>query len=257
MERNFNILPLNYIIYLNKDYDYSITPYNKPISNSNLNISDYRIFKDMNQKQILFNLYGNTDNNITNIFLEDYKNEKIEPIIKKSINPIPKKIFKDENQIVRKLSIINYRLLNFILYSHLFYSNCLGYITEKNMNKYIFYKTDENDKSETMTCIERMLLDWNILKEELKLKGIQIQIFMNLIFTNISKKLKQFNEFKENKDREIFEESIENILKESFDLYKLYYELYNKKILQINKDNIKDLLLENHEIKEYDEKNNL
>ena len=116
---------------------------------------------------------------------------------KTEIIKISKSVFEYKYLFVRKLSIIGYRLLNFIYYSHLFYSNCLGFISDDNLKKYL---------CDGMTCLQMLLIDWNILTDELKAKGIIIQIFMNLIFFNLTEKLKNCKSINSTEKRDTFEE---------------------------------------------------
>ena len=102
--------------------------------------------------------------------------------------------------------------MNFIIYSHLFYSNCLGYISNENMKKYV---------CDGMTCIKMLVNDWNLLKDALQSKGIQIiQVFMNLIFSKLCAKLKNCKEIKTIQGREEFEDEIEKLLEETYQEYK-------------------------------------
>ena len=213
----------------------------------------YRIFKDEAQKKKEFDEYGDNDKNIPNMLLNDYKKDIIDPIIEKSkfgISKVSKIIFENAQQPVRKISQIGFRLLNFILYSHLFYSNCLGFISNDNMKKYV---------CDGMTCIKMLVTNWNLLKDALQSKGIQIiQIFMNLIFKKLSEKIKNCQELKTNKEREKFEEEIDKLLEESYMEYEPYSKVYldiNKEALQLDLHNMKSLMLENNEIKAYDEEN--
>ena len=211
----------------------------------------YRIFKNQEQKTEQMNEYGDTDENIPNMLLDDYKTKIIDPILKNSIfgiNQIKKDRFDKIGLKVRNLSIIGYRLLNFILYSHLFFSQCLGYITEQNMSKYI---------CEGLSCIEMLEIDWDLLKDALQSKGIQIiQIFMNMIFDKICEKLKNCKEIKNYEDLVKFEEEIEKLLEESYKEYNEYSKKYleiNQEALQIDKYNMKSLMLENNDVNDYDE----
>ena len=97
-----------------------------------------------------------------NMTLADYKTKVIDPIIEKSkfgISKIKRNMFEEVNQKVRKLSSIGYRLLNFIVYSHLFYANCLGFISNDNVKKYI---------CEGMTLIQMLEVNWSLLKDALQ-----------------------------------------------------------------------------------------
>ena len=213
----------------------------------------YRIFKDLAQKQGEFRKYGDNDNNIPNMLLADYKSKIIDPKIENSkygISKVSKLVFENTHQTVRKLSHIGYRLLNFVLYSHIFYSNCLNFISNDNMKKYV---------CDGMTCIKMLEVNWNLLKEGLQSKSIQIiQVFMNLIFNKLCEKLKNCKIIKTIQEREKFEEEIEKLLEESYKEYEEYSKNYleiNQEALQLDKHNMKALMLENNEIKSYDEEN--
>ena len=211
----------------------------------------YRIFKNQKQKKEQMEYHKNTDKNIPNMLLDDYKTKVIDPIIKHSIfgiNQVTKIRFEQNIHKIRNLSTIGYRLLNFILYSHLFFSNCLGYIDDENMNKYT---------CEGLSCIEMMEIDWDLLKDALQSKGIKvIQIFMNLIFDKICKKLQNCKQIKSLEGIEKFEDEIEKLLEESYKEYEEYSKKYlelNKEALQIDKYNMKSLMLENNDVNDYNE----
>ena len=212
----------------------------------------YRIFKDLDQKKYEFSKNGGNDKNIPNMLIDDYKKLKIEPILEKEkfgINKVSKTVFEDPNKKVRNLSSIGYRLLNFILYSHLFYANCLGFISNDDLSKYLCDK---------MTCIQMLEIDWNLLKDALKSKGIsKIEIFINLIFNKLSEKIKNCKEIKSIKDQEKFEEEIENLLNESYKDYEVYSEQYiknNELLMLLGTNSIKPLILEILDAKEYNER---
>ena len=218
----------------------------------------FRIFKNIEQKKKEFARFTvekgynppDTDENIPNMLLADYK-KKIDDIKEKEklgISKVKKNFFEDTKEKVRNQSQIGYRLLNFILYSHLFYSNCLGFIKDEDMNKYI---------SDEMTCIEMLETDWNILKVELQSKGIQIiQIFLNLIFDKLSEKIKNCKEIITMEDRDKFEDEIEKLLEETYKEYEAYAKLYNEnndKMLELNKHSMKSLVTETNDVNSYEE----
>ena len=219
----------------------------------------FRIFKDLNSKKAQFDRYGsdkdepkNSDNddNIPNMLLEDYK-KIIEEITNKKIygvNRPQKESFLNPNHKVRNLSVIGYRLLNYIIYSHLFYANCLNYLSDEELEKYL---------CDGMTCIEMIENNWKILEKALQAKGIQIiQIFINLIFDRLCQKLKNYKEIKTINDRDKYEGDIEKLLEgcyKEYEDYSMDYNEINEKSLQIDKDNMKSLVLENKDIEKYDE----
>ena len=211
----------------------------------------YRIFKN---EQVRAEQFGTHDSgeNIKNKLINEYKIDVINPILKKSklgINKPKKSIFQQFNHSVRKLSIVGYRLLNYILYSHLFYANCLNFISNEDIKNYI---CDE------MTCIQMIETDWTLLKEALQSKGIQIiQIFMNLIFKKLSEKLKSCKKIETLEEREKFEDEIEKLLEEAYKEYEAYSKKYNEineEALKLDRESMKALVLENNDTNNYDEK---
>ena len=211
----------------------------------------FRIFKDYEQRQTEFEKYDNIDKNIPNMLLEEYKKLKIDPLLDKEklgIKKLKKQVFQNINQRIGKLSPIGFRLLNFILYSHLFYANCLGFISEEKIYNYL---------CDGMTCIQMLETNWNLLKEILQSKGIQIQIFINLIFEKLSATIKNCKEIKTIQRLEQFEEGIEALLEESFKEYEEYSKIYiknNEKMLKLDKNSMKSLVQETFDKKFYGEK---
>ena len=210
----------------------------------------YRIYKDLAQKQATLNRYGDNDQNIPNKLITEYKKEKIDPLIeseKYGVSKIGKMIFEDTNQKVRNQSQIGYRLLNFILYSHLFYANCLGFISNDEMKNYV---------CDGMNCIQMIEKDWNFLKDALQSKGIQIiQIFINLIFDKLVEKLKNCKLIKTTEDRDKFEAEIEQVLEGAYKEYENYSKIYkenNEKMLELDKNSMKSLVLETNDVNSYD-----
>ena len=188
-----------------------------------------RIFRDKAHKEGQMSRWKDPDENIPNILLEDYKKNFIDPIRKKpgfGFNSISRDYFENQNKKVRNLSNIGYRLLNFISYCHLFFSYCIGYISEENMKKYLIKNTD------ILRIIE---IDWNLLKESLQRKNVwSIQIFMNLIFKKLSKLIKECKLCKIDDDRLKFEKQVEDLIEECIIEYPKYsakyYEENNKEL---------------------------
>ena len=80
---------------------------------------------------------------------------------------------------------------------------------------------------------------------------------MNLIFDKLSAKLKNCKEIKTTEEREKFEDEIEKFLEESFKEYDAYSKIYNKnneQMLQLDKNSMKSLVLENNDVNAYDQK---
>ena len=99
----------------------------------------YRIFKDEKQKKIEMSKLNITDDMVPNRTLNEYIKEVIEPFEEKEnpgIKIIDEKIFKLKKKKVRNLSKITYRLLNFIIYSHLFFANYFEYLDDEDLENF-------------------------------------------------------------------------------------------------------------------------
>lgn len=185
----------------------------------------YRIFKDNYQKNAAKKEYNDSYKNVPNMLFEEYKKDRIDPILeanKFGIIKVDKINFKNINIKIRNLSNIGYRILNFILYSYLFYANSLGFISNENIKN---YTCDE------MTCFDMLEIDWNILKDELRQKGIlNMHIFMDIIFDNFYKKVMYCKKLQTLEERNKFEDECEKLLNDSFQKYFDYLKLYNTNI---------------------------
>ena len=198
----------------------------------------YRIFKNKEDKENEMNKYKITNEMIPNKTMEEYMTQIIEPLIneeKPGLNIVTKNLFLSLYRKYRNISKISYRLLNFIIYNYLFFSNCLGYISDEDLKN--------NCLIENMSCLEIIESDWNLLKEALQEKSINsIEIFMNIIFLKLSDSLNIDKSLKTIKERDLLEDEVEAIVKESINNYKNYKELYledNLNLLKLKKDNIK------------------
>jgi len=202
----------------------------------------YRIFKDSKQKEEQMKKYEDCDENIPNRTLEQYKKEVIQPILDKSkydINRISENRFIERDKKIRNMSQITYRLLNFLLYNHLFYANCLGCIPDEQMKNYLHG---------SMKCIEIMQKDWGFLKEALEAKNItSIQLFINLIFKRLIELIKKFNQMEKQNERDEFEKEVEKLVSiciEEYPNYELKYLEYNKVNLGLNTFDIRAIISE-------------
>ena len=165
--------------------------------------------------------WNDPEANIPNKILDDYIKDVIEPIRKKSafgFNITDKDYFERQDKKIRKLSNIGYRLLNFISYCHLFYSYCLGYISNDEFNKSLIKNCD---------IFKIIQIDWKLLKEALQQKNVRtIQIFLNMIFKDLSELIRTCKILKNEKDREIFENQVESIIESQFQDY------YNEEVAE-------------------------
>ena len=192
----------------------------------------YRLFRDKKQKEGQMKKWLDSDENIPNLILEDYIKQVIEPIEKQKnfgFILISKEYFLNQNKKIRNLSNIGYRLLNFISYCHLFYSYCMGSISEENMKKNII---------QSMNIHQVIQNDWNLLKESLKEKNIQsIDIFMSMIFKELSILIKECKYISKYEELVNFENQVEILI----DKYIKKYPEYN---VNFNKEKLKDTGIE-------------
>ena len=204
----------------------------------------YRIYKDQAHKdRQVKERWKDPDANIPNIFYDNYIKEVIEPIRRKNstfgFNVINKDYFKNQDKNIRQLSNIGYRLLNFISYCHLFYSFCIGNINLEELNKCLINGCN---------ILEIIEIDWNLLKESLQQKNIgSIQIFLNMIFKDLSKLLKSYKITKNDLDRENFEIQVEDLIKKTLEKYPEYSKIYieeNKKQSDSDIKSLKTLVTE-------------
>lgn len=134
---------------------------------SNKRVEYYRIFKNNED------LEKNSKEKIKGscITLEDFFNKYISQKLKedsKGITISRKQYFDNPDKPIRHQSQIGYRLMNLILYSHLF-TNVL--FTDKN----------ELFVNENMSYLDYIVGNWDKLKDLIEKKGINIYVFMNLI----------------------------------------------------------------------------
>ena len=213
----------------------------------------FRIFKNEEEKKIEMDIFKITDEMVPNKTYQEYKKDIILPILNKEkygINLISKDLFLSNFKRVRNLSKIGFRLLHFILYSHLFFSNCLNYISDDDLKK--------NCLIEDMSCLKIIENDWYLLKEALYEHSINsIEIFMNLIYKKISKLLNKCVMPIILSRRNKFESEVEEIVKECIKNYHKYKKIYlekNDKELKLGKDHPLYIIKEIYPPEEYSEK---
>ena len=236
-----------------------------------------RIFYDEKSKQDILN-YSYSDKNIPNKLLNELEkeidNEKKELLkgfkplkqqsepeylcqellyIQNYINTNKVKIlnensdrllFKKYQEKIREMNNISYRILNLIFYSFLFYSNIQNYINDKNLNKYVI---------QSMTCFDIIEENWNLIQESLG--KIDIKLFLNVIFDEITNKLISCPNLK-TKDQTInFEKEINEIINKKISDEKLINE-YNERnynLININPKAIKSIIQEIYSPNKYPE----
>ena len=156
------------------------------------------------------------------------------------MNFVSKDILKLVQKKVRQLSEIGFRLLNFILYNHLYFAKCLNYYPNDRFN--------QDFEKIGMNCLEVIKLNWDLLDEALRKKNItSIQIFMNLIFEKMSDLIIKCKMITEEKELITFENKVEKLVETSIIEYPKYSEQYllnNKKLLPLKEHDIRTIICE-------------
>ena len=180
---------------------------------------------------------------------EEFKQKYIQPLYEqeKGLNQINENYFKKDNKKIRNLSQLSYRLLNYILYSHLFFAKL---ITGK--------KKIDDYRPKGMTWFNTIKECFILLQKELEKKGIrEIDIFMNFIFQDLFNKLHDKECINKYEDLIEFEEELEELIQKKF--IKAKEEI--DKFKNFEKESIKDkdsgiaLLKEIYNKNDYKEKN--
>lgn len=217
--------------------------------NSNSN-GFYRVFENEKKMKEFKTQFYQYRINYSLITLGAFYDKYIKPIFqeeKNGILKVSKKNFERNNKKIRKLNQISYRILSFILYSHLLFSEELGYIENcKN------YQYDE------MSFLDIIDKNWEILENELKKKNIRnIRIFLNLIFKDVIEVIKNRQFISTLEERNDFEDKFNKIIEKKL----IEYNEYEKKYLDLNKQyrdldliTMSNLFNEVNDVSQYSEK---
>ena len=186
------------------------------------------------------------------LFLDEYKKRYVD----KYLNEQPKGIKNEKDEFifeliffkrydkVRTLDELPFRILNYILYSHLLFSNLLGYLSEENLNSYI---------PPNFSCIKMINKNWEIIQTILNEKGINdIKIFMNIIFIKLSNLIKNIGDMVTLEKRQEFEILINNCINELINNIEEYekeekkYKEFNEKIKGSDAQSLVEIISENY-----------
>ena len=163
---------------------------------------------------------------LNHMIKEDFKERYIIPLYnkEKGLHKINKNNYKKENRKIRNLSQISYRLLCYILYSHLFFAKL--YTNSDDLNNYL---------PEGMTWFNTIKECFQLLKKELEKNDItQVEIFMNFVFKDLFKKLHGKECINNYEDLITFENELDKIILEKLNKVKEEINKYKeseKKIL--------------------------
>ena len=188
-----------------------------------------RIFKDeKEEEQNKKFLYDNPINHLT---IDKFKEKYIKKYLENGtgVSMVDEENFKKTDKIIRNLSQVSYRLLNFILFSHLFFARL--YTENIKFDSFL---------PKNISWVDMITKCWELLKEELYKKKInKIELFMDYIFYDLFDLLNKQPEIKEYKIYINFEEQLENLIINKINEYIKEKEKYEK----IRKPNINDPFL--------------
>ena len=160
-----------------------------------------RIFLNEKERDSFYSKYHIKEANLLLKDLEKKIEEQIKP--EKGLKKESKKKFLEKNN--DDIRYISYRLLNFILYSFIFYLNIEEKISDEEMENYLV---------EEMSCFEILEKNWEIMNKEIRIRQIpNIHIFLDNIFHELINEINNQKSFKSEKDLTNFEKNIENIIK--------------------------------------------
>ena len=194
-------------------------------------------------------------NKIPYMFFDEYKKKYIDKYLKEeskgiTINKNELSFFLDRKQNVRILSELSFRILNFILYSHLFAANLIGNLSDGILLNYSY---------ENFSCYKMIIKNWEIINDLLKEKNINnIKAFMNIIFCDVNKLLIECPMLDTSEKRKNFEEKfnkcIETLINDKDKINGKIdeYKKMNEKIKNTDPSSIEEIILETFPpIKEY------
>ena len=145
----------------------------------------------------------------------------------KGLNEVGSGEFKKDNKIIRNLCQISYRLLNYILYYHLFFARLYTNLGE-NFDIYL---------PNGMNLFNRIYECYILLKKELEKEGIKcLDIFMNIIFKELFNKLHDQECINKYTKLIEFKKELDSLIQEKVDKAKDIIEKFN----EIEKENFKD-----------------
>ena len=150
------------------------------------------------------------------IFRDNYILTEFET--EKGIQNSDEDFFLKDSKIVRSLSQISYRILNYILYSHLLFYKI--YNETKSFDKYL---------PEKMSWIKVITECWKMIEHELNKLGINsINLFMNYIFSDLFSSLNKHKIIDDYNELDEFEKNLDILIHKKIVSFKEEYKTLNK-----------------------------
>ena len=136
---------------------------------------------------------------------------------------------------IRNLEIIPFRIINFILFSHLFISRLLNYINDENLQIFTV---------KGMSIFESLEADWDILDKFLRQKKIKnVQIFLNAIFPGIQILINNCDYFENHQKYINFENLVQIMINDSLKNRKDIKNYKNMNLPLLKIDHLSDMAI--------------
>ena len=163
----------------------------------------------------------------------------VKKMVENSLSKNRREIFLEK---YKNVITIRYLVLNFILVSYLFFSECLGNLGNKKSEILPEVKDEKDD------LLNIMKNDFKELSAHLKLEYIDsVEIFMNLIYEEVCDLIINSDKFLDKKETEKFENKVDEIIIGAIDKYNVYKAEYIKEnydfLEKEEKENDKNYLL--------------
>ena len=187
----------------------------------------FRIFKNEEDLKEGTKDKGNGNCITLEKFYDDFISKKLEED-SKGVNKSQKSHFDNTDKPIRKQSQIGYRLMNLILYSHLF-------------TNVLFNNKEELFTGGNLTYLDYIVGNWKKLENLLTKGGIDIYVFMNLIYKDLLAYLNKQKIIDSYTKLLEIEKEIENIIESKiyskskeaqytkYEIYSAYYSKYKNK----------------------------
>ena len=236
--------------------------------------------KNVEARSDLQSIYGeNFENGYPSKIFSEFENE-----IKTKMNSDYKGImeqnyllFIKETKKIRSLSQLSYRILNFIIYSNIFFAYKCGFLTIEEINNSNFipikeeayegdYSEDDQDsynvyrtkllikrkeiKKDENNILEILNINWLLIEKLLKEKNISIQIFINSIINDLFEIIEFSGDMKTVEQRNEFELKINDIIENAIKRYEQNSEIYHNIIEKSTNANLEPnyIILEKNSI---------
>ena len=190
--------------------------------------------------------------------LDEYKAEYVDKYLLQREKGIINEYFSyddfENNNPVRELNIISYRLMNFILYSYLMGSFILNNLNKEEIRNYLVDGLFPN------TLFGIMKKGWELLNKLLKEIGIDnIQTFMNMIFDKVIELMNNLESVDTKEKFDSFEKEINSYIieiitnKDNIENLNKDYQRLNNELLSFNPQSMKELIQGNFDPSIYDQ----